>query len=118
MSYLLELFRFEHSFGSRAGREAVYLQRKTQFQAYVGRKQGSDGRYFQSPNALVIMLDINPSAPLLLSLRVAGLATFFSFILGVGWPGQSPAEEEHYAREWMPFAPFPWFCRPLCWDTT
>ena len=30
------------------------------------------------------MLDINPSAPLLLSLRVAGLATFFSFILGVG----------------------------------
>lgn len=84
MSYLLELFRFEHSFGSLAGREAVYLQRKTQFQAYVGRKQGSDGRYFQSPNALVIMLDINPSAPLLLSLRVAGLATFFSFILGVG----------------------------------
>ena len=84
MSYLLELFRFEHSFGSRAGREAVYLQRKTQFQAYVGRTQGSDGRYFQSPNALVIMLDINPSAPLLLSLRVAGLATFFSFILGVG----------------------------------
>lgn len=118
MSYLLELFRFEHSFGSRAGREAVYLQRKTQFQAYVGRKQGSDGRYFQSPNALVIMLDINPSAPLLLSLRVAGLATFFPLYWGWGWRGQSPAEEEHYAREWMPFAPFPWFCRPLCWDTT
>ena len=30
------------------------------------------------------MFDINPSVPLLLSLRVAGLATFCSFVLGVG----------------------------------